>query len=225
VLLPAGIDFVVDVSVFADFEVRVQLDRLVYIVTFCLSIGLNEARYQEAIRYASDLILDNLLRRPPLYTPTQLKATTSFPSQSDLVQPQLVAVGATADIYRAHQSSVQREVAVKVFRDRTEATMAAAISEGSILTAVNHHAIPGLIALCGLHSPVEEELPYLIVEWRNGRALSDPNCLHYFLNLPYNERVRHFVEICMGDIFHAFGWNTSWWQHHVRCRQEPHYCN
>src|SRR5687767_9320853 len=79
-LLPTGVDFVVDVSSLGDFDVRVEIDRGVYLLTFSIVIGLNEAKFQMAIRYAIDLIFDNLLRRPPIITPKQLEATTSFPS-------------------------------------------------------------------------------------------------------------------------------------------------
>ena len=176
--LPPETPFVVHIAGRTAFDVAIKVDRGVHILTFFIGIGLDEARYERAISYAVDLVQDRLHRRTLPITSSQPDATTSFPAHPDLTPRHLVAVGATADVYRAHQSSVQRDVAVKVFRDRSEAAIAKAKSEAYKLAAVRHAAVPNLIAACDLDLQ-PRHTPHLILEWRDGRTLSDPDCLHH----------------------------------------------
>jgi len=192
--LPRGTDFVVDVATFTDTDVEIKLDRGTYLVTFNLAIGPRNELYERAIRYCVDLIVDHQRgRQPPTHDPTE--ALTRFPVDSGLERPRLAAIGATADVYQAMDSALERHVAVKVFRDTDTGTVERAVAEARRLGSVAHHCIPKLFRLSTPdHS--RQQLPYLVQEWRVGKPLSNPTVLESFLRLSYGRRIDHFASIC-----------------------------
>jgi len=80
--------------------------------------------------------------------------------------------GGMGVVYRAHQISVGRDVAVKVVSEPAmldETAAARLVREGKIAGAVSH---PGIVTLIDLgHTP--EGLPYLVMELVPGRSLKD----------------------------------------------------
>ena len=191
--LPVGTQFVVDVGLFAKHNVEVKVDRQCYVLSFSLHIGLHEGWYQEALGYAVDLVVDHVRRLHPPERADTPRAKTSFPDIAGFVNPRLAAVGASAHVFQAIQISSRRTVAVKVYADSTNATIATARAEAFRLAAVDHTAIPRLID-CSLE-PTGGAPPHLVMEWRWGCALSDPVGLHEFFDLSYGERLAHFLTL------------------------------
>ena len=79
----------------------------------------------------------------------------------------LVARGGMADVYRAMDTRLDREVAVKVVREANDELVRRLVLESNILARLNHPAI------VGIHDAGEHEgLPYLVMQLVEGTTLA-----------------------------------------------------
>ena len=79
----------------------------------------------------------------------------------------LVARGGMADVYRANDSRLDREVAIKVVRESNDELVRRLVLESQILARLNHPAI------VGIHDAGEHDgLPYLVMQFVEGSTLA-----------------------------------------------------
>ncbi|WP_134768022.1 serine/threonine-protein kinase [Nocardioides sp. 1609] len=76
--------------------------------------------------------------------------------------------GGMADVYRAHDHVLHRDVAVKVLREVTEVDRERCASEAQLLGMLSHEAIVALY-----DSSVEDDRPWLALELVSGRPMSE----------------------------------------------------